>query len=196
MKALCIIGSPRDNGSTAYIVDKIIEGMKDSKINSKRYCLGRQTINYCLGCKECYKDGTCIQKDDMDLIIEDFKKSDIVIIGTPDYWGDVSGHLKVFFDRCTPYANTNDNRISMKKKRYGISISIREGKTERENIVILNYIEHYFGHMEITPIERISITQTRTLNDLIMNHQKDIQDAYELGRNIINLIKKRRKLLK
>ena len=77
MKSLCIIGSPRDNGSTAYIVDKIIEGMKDSGIKTKRYCLGKQTIKYCLGCKECYKDGTCIQKDDMDLIIEDFKENSV-----------------------------------------------------------------------------------------------------------------------
>ena len=113
MKALCIIGSPNNNGSTAYIVDKIIEGMNECGIISTRYCLGNQKINYCLGCKKCYEKGICIQHDDMDLIIEDLKESDIVVIGTPDYWGYVTGHLKVFFDRCTPYANTNDNRIEM-----------------------------------------------------------------------------------
>ncbi len=36
--------SPRDNGSTVYIVDKIIEGMKDSGIKTKIYCLDKQTI--------------------------------------------------------------------------------------------------------------------------------------------------------
>ncbi len=193
MKALCIIGSPNNNGSTAYIVDKIIEGMKECGIDSRRYCLGKQKINYCLGCKKCYKEGICVQKDDMDEIIENYKSSDIIIIGTPDYWGDVTGQLKVFFDRCTPYANTNNNRINMKKKRYGISISVREGKTERENIVILNSIEHYFGHMEILPIGSISVTQTSTIDDLKKNHQKEIQDAYELGKNIIKLINEKKK---
>lgn len=188
MRALCIIGSPKNNGSTAYIVDQIIEGMEECGIETKRYCLGQQKINYCFGCKKCYENGKCVQHDDMDIIIEDLKEADIVVIGTPDYWGDVTGQLKVFFDRNTPYANTNDNRISMQKKRYGISISIREGKTERENISIINSIEHYFGHMEIVPIGRITVTQTSMLDDLITNHQKEIQDAYELGKNVINLM--------
>ncbi len=30
MKAICIIGSPRGNGSTAIIVDKVIEGLKEN----------------------------------------------------------------------------------------------------------------------------------------------------------------------
>lgn len=192
MKALCIIGSPRKDGSTAYIVDKIIAGMKECGIESKRYCLGDTKINYCLGCKKCYQDGKCVQNDDMDKIIEDLKESDIVIIGTPDYWGDITGQMKVFFDRNTPYANTNNNRISMdNKQRYGISVAVREGKTERENINIINSIEHYFGHMEIVPIASIAITQTSTLNDLLNNHQKEIQEAYELGRKIVSLTKEK-----
>lgn len=188
MKALCIIGGPRNNGSTAYIVDKIIEGMKKNDIEIKRYCLGQQKINYCLGCKKCYEKGVCIQQDDMNKIIDNFKDADFVVVATPDYWGDVTGQLKVFFDRSTPYANTNEHRIPMKKKRYGIAISVREGKTERENIGIINSIEHYFGHMEVEPIGSIAVTQTSQLDDLLKNHQKEIQEAYELGKNIITLI--------
>ena len=190
MKALCIIGSPKNNGSTAYIVDKMIEGMKECGVESKRYCLGDANINYCLGCKKCYQDGKCIQNDDMNKIMEDLKESDIVVVGTPDYWGDVTGQMKVYFDRNTPYANTNENRIPMNyKKRYGISVAVREGKTERENINIINAIEHYFGHMEILPIGSIAVTQTSTLNDLLGNHQKEIQEAYELGKRIVSFIK-------
>ena len=85
MKALCIIGSPRNNGSTAYLMDELIKGMEKSEIDVSRYCLGNCNINYCLGCKNCYMEGKCIQHDDMDKIIEDYKKSDIVVIGTPDF---------------------------------------------------------------------------------------------------------------
>ena len=188
MKALCIIGSPRNNGSTAYLVDQVIKGMQEKGIEIARYCLGSCKINYCLGCKECYVAGKCVQCDDMNKIIDDFKESDIIVIGTPDYWGDITGQLKVFFDRNTPYANTNDNRIPMKKKRYGIAISVREGKTERENLVILDSLEHYFGHMEIEPVGRLSVTQTSTLQDLLMKHQSEIAKAYELGNNMLEMI--------
>ncbi len=192
MKALCIIGSPRSNGSTAYIVDKIIAGMEECGVEAKRYCLGNTKINYCLGCKECYKDGKCIQNDDMNKIIEDLKESDIVVVGTPDYWGDITGQLKVFFDRNTPYANTNDNRnFNNNKQKYGISVAVREGKTERENLNIINSIEHYFGHMEILPIGNIAVTQTSTLEDLLTKHQKEIQEAYELGKSIVSLTKEK-----
>lgn len=38
MKALCIIGSPRNSGSTAYLVDQVIAGMNEVGIETSRYC--------------------------------------------------------------------------------------------------------------------------------------------------------------
>lgn len=188
MKALCINGSPHEMGSTGYIISRVAQGLKDSGNEVVTYCLGKEQLNYCLGCKECYKKGECVQHDSMDKIIADFKDADIVVVGTPDYWGDVSGQLKVFFDRCTPYANTNENRIHMDKKRYGVSVSVREGTTERENIVIVNSIEHFFGHMEVEPVESITVTQTSTIDDLMANHSDTVEQAYTLGKSLVKKI--------
>lgn len=184
MKALCINGSPHENGSTGYIISKIAQGMRESETEVVTYCLGQEQLSYCLGCKKCYEKGECIQQDSMDKIIADFKEADIIVVGTPDYWGDVSGQLKVFFDRCTPYANTNANRIPMPKKRYGISVSVREGTTERENSVIVKSIEHYFGHMEVEPVGSITVTQTSTLDNLLENHKEKVEEAYTLGKTL------------
>ena len=49
--------------------------------------------------------------------------------------------------------------------------------------------------MEIKPVGVISVTQTSKLDDLIINHQEEIQEAYELGKNIINLINKEKELV-
>lgn len=189
MQAVCIVGSPRNNGSTAYVVDKVIEGMKENDIKVKRYCLGNMNINFCYGCKKCYeKDGRCVQKDDMDLIMKDIFESDIIVIASPSYWGDITGQLKVFFDRSTPYGDTNENRQVIPNGKKGISIAIRAGKTDRENIHILESIEHYFDHLSIKPIARLSIRETDTLEDLLKNHRNEINEAYEIGKNIKNLI--------
>lgn len=189
MQAVCIIGSPKNNGSTSYVVDKLIEGMKENNIEVKRYCLGDMNINFCCGCKKCYeKGGKCVQKDDMDLIMKDVIESDIVVIASPSYWGDITGQLKVFFDRNTPYGDTNENRRVIPSDKKGIAIAIRAGKTDRENIHILESIEHYFGHLGIIPISRLSIKETDTLEDLLRNHKKEIDEAYEIGKNIKNLI--------
>ncbi len=187
MKAICIIGSPRSNGSTGIIVDKIIEGMKEAGINSTRYCLGNMDINFCFGCKKCYEiEGMCIQKDDMNVIMNDMFEADIVIIASPSYWGDITGQLKVFFDRSTPYGDTNENRISFPTGKKGISVAIRAGQTDRENLHIIESIEHYYGHLGIKPIGSVSIRGVDTVEDLYRQKDK-ISEAYELGKNIRQL---------
>jgi multimeric flavodoxin WrbA len=187
MRAVCIIGSPRSNGSTAYVIDKIIEGMKENNIEVNRYCLGNMKINYCLGCKKCYEYGKCIQNDDFDTIMKDLFVADIVVIGSPSYWGDITGQLKVFFDRNTLYCDTNENRVEVPKGKKGISVAIRAGKSERENIHIIESIEHYYGHLGISPIGSVSITGVDTISDL-MDKSNEINNAYEIGKNIINLL--------
>lgn len=188
MRAICIIGSPHTNGSTAIIIDKIIEGMKESNIDVSRYCLGRMHINYCLGCKKCYgTEGKCIQSDDMDIIMEDLFQADIVVIGSPSYWGDITGQLKVFFDRNTPYGDTNANRRIIPKEMKGISVAVRAGQSDRENIHILESIEHYYGHLGIKPIGRIAVKGVDTIEDL-SKREEELYQAYEFGKNIINLV--------
>jgi len=183
MKAICIIGSPRSSGSSAFIIDKIIEGMKKNNIETSRYCLGDMKINFCLGCKKCYEDGRCIQDDDMNIIMNDLFKADIVIIASPSYWGDVTGQLKVFFDRSTPFGDTNEKRISIPKGKKGISIAIRAGQSDRENRHIIESIEHYFGHLGIQPFGSLSIKGVDTINDLMVK-EDDINAAYEMGKSI------------
>ncbi len=189
MKAVCIIGSPRNNGSTAYLVDKVITGMRECNIDVTRFCLGDCNINYCYGCKKCYdKGGQCVQNDDISIIMKEIFEADIVLIASPSYWGDITGQLKVFFDRNTPYCDTNANRQIVPSGKKGISIAVRAGKTERENIHIMESIEHYFGHLGIEPIARLSVNQTDTISDLLTEHQDEIEQAYQLGKNVLSMV--------
>ncbi len=143
MKAVCIIGSPRENGS--------------------------------------YIDGKCIQNDDVEQMVINILTADLVLIVTPSYWGDVTGQLKTFFDRNTPYGNTNPNRKFQSSGAKGIAISVRAGKTETENQRILDSIEHYFGHMEIEIIAKISVCEVDSLEDLLKKQQEKIDEIYQLG---------------
>lgn len=189
MKAICIIGSPRTSGSSAFLVDKVIEGMKEENIEISRYCLGAMNINFCLGCKECHENGKCIQNDDISVIMNDLIESDIVLIASPSYWGDITGQLKVFFDRNTPYSDTNSNvnKVSIPQGKKGIAVAIRAGQSDRENLHILDSIEHYFGHLGILSIARFAVQGVNTLKDL-KEKPEVIHKAYELGRNIKNLV--------
>lgn len=183
MKTTIINGSPRSNGSTAMIINKILEGMNISRADTTSFCLGQTKINYCLGCKDCYKTGKCIQRDDVDKIMQSIIESDLIVIGSPSYWGDITGQLKVFFDRNTPFSNTNTNehKLIIPPGKKGISVAVRAGTTERENIHIVESIEHYFGHLHITPIGKFSCTGIDTFEDL-MNREDYLKNAFEYGK--------------
>ncbi|MDE6718527.1 MAG: flavodoxin family protein [Treponemataceae bacterium] len=187
MKATCINGSARNNGSCAHLLDNFISGIKSKNKNAEvvQYCVGDADLHFCKGCKKCYIDGECVQNDDVKKIVGDVLTSDIVLIAAPSYWADVPAQLKTLFDRTTPYGDTNPKRILKAEKSIkGIAIAVRAGMREQENELILNAIEHYFGHLGIETIKRISITQTDTLNDLLENHADEIKQIYELGKSL------------
>lgn len=181
LKAICIVGSARSNGSCAYLVDVMIRGMNESGIETKRYCIGDMNIQYCCGQKKCYTDGKCVYNDDVKMIVSDMSGSDIVVMAAPSYWAGVPGQLKVFFDRCTPYGDVDPNLLKTKK---GVAIAVRAGIREAENNLILDSIDHYFGHMAIETVKKISVCQTDSLEDLLNLHQDKIEEVYQLGKKL------------
>lgn len=185
MKATCIVGSARANGSTAYLIDALIRGMQEAGIETHKHCIGEADIKYCLGCKKCYTDGKCVHNDDVRQIVDSIISSDYVAIAAPSYWADVPGQLKTFFDRNTPYCDTNPNRIIKAEKPIkGIAIAVRAGTRQEENQLILNSIQHYFGHLGIETVKRVSICETDTLEDLKQKHQAEADALYEYGKSL------------
>ncbi len=184
-KVTCIVGSARSDGSCAYLIDTFINGAKSSGATIKKFNIGEIKMNYCRGCKQCYTNGECVHNDDVQEVVTNILNSDYVIIAAPSYWAGVPAQLKTFFDRNTPYGDTNPNRILKAQKRIkGIAIAVRAGVNKQENELILNSIQHYFGHLGIDTIERISICETETPTELKEKHVSEIRHVSELGRSI------------
>lgn len=95
-KFLLISGSPRA-GNTEYILQKIYAKLKNK--NKKLILLRNQKIKHCIGCASCDTINQCLLRDDMDNISKDILWADILIIGAPNYFDNVSGLLKDFIDR-------------------------------------------------------------------------------------------------
>lgn len=178
MKAVLINGSARDNGSCSFLLNKIISAFEENNFETQKYNISSMNIGYCMGCKKCYENGICVQNDDVKMIVNDILNADYVVIATPSYWADIPGQLKTFFDRNTPFGDTNSKRILKAEKEIkGIGISVRAGKTEKENEIILDFIDHYYGHLGINPIKRFSVTQVDKLDDLF-KQENVIDDIY------------------
>ncbi len=127
MKILSVNGSPhKDRGNTYIIVKAFLEGarMEGAEVIDEIF-LQDKKIGYCLGCYTCWSKtpGRCIQKDDMEEIIEKVLSSDLLLLSTPVYIDGVTAQTKTFLDRLIPvlqaYFTTVDghcrHRLSVKK---------------------------------------------------------------------------------
>lgn len=100
MKILGISGSPHKNGNTAYSVQYALSILSEQGFRTKYISLAAKKINYCLGCFKCEGIHECCQKDYMSNILKHLRWCDALILGSPVYYGMVSGQLKIMMDRC------------------------------------------------------------------------------------------------
>ena len=102
MKKIMILnGSPRKNGKTASLVKAFVEGAKSAGHEVKEMYIDGMNIASCKACEYCQNKGkgNCIQQDDMVQIYEGFGWADVIVFASPQYWGTISGQLKIVIDR-------------------------------------------------------------------------------------------------
>lgn len=99
MKILIINGSPRTNGSTAFILHKIEKALSEQGADVAFYNLSEQNIALCKGCCACYKTGCCTINDDAEKISQELRNADGIVIGSSTIASNVPAVLKAFIDR-------------------------------------------------------------------------------------------------
>ncbi len=102
MNVLIIHASPRRKGVTSTLLTEIEETI-EPKHRVEVVRVDSLTMKPCIGCLKCRPDKACIlPRDDAHVLAEKIKRSDLLIIGSPVYWGNMPGALKIFFDRNVP----------------------------------------------------------------------------------------------
>jgi len=57
-------------------------------------------IKPCNGCMNCRKNLTCVLPEDgTQATLQLINKCDVLVVGSPCYWGNLPGELKILFDR-------------------------------------------------------------------------------------------------
>ncbi|MCT4632431.1 MAG: flavodoxin family protein [Firmicutes bacterium] len=104
MNIVSINGSPRKKGNTESLINKLLEGAKSNGHNVTSFNPNTMTIKGCQACMGCKSaSGKCVQKDDMNSVYDAVNNSDVVVLGTPIYFGGMTAQLKNVFDRFFPY---------------------------------------------------------------------------------------------
>ncbi len=99
MKILGFNASPRREGNTSWVVNKILEGAAERGAQTTvRHC-GDLDIKPCQGCLGCVRSEACVQADDMREIYAALKPAEALVLGSPVYMGQMTAQAKTFVDR-------------------------------------------------------------------------------------------------
>jgi multimeric flavodoxin WrbA len=101
MKIIGFIASPRKEGNTAWVVNKILEGAKEQGAETQSWFCSDLDIKPCRGCLSCHSKGDhgCVINDDMQKLYDAIEHADALVLGSPVYMGQMSGQAKIFTDR-------------------------------------------------------------------------------------------------
>jgi multimeric flavodoxin WrbA len=100
MRVIGFIASPRKNGNTAWIVNKILEGAKEQGAETQSWSCSDLDIKPCRGCLGCKQgDLRCLINDDMQKLYDALEHADALVLGSPVYLGQMSAQAKMFTDR-------------------------------------------------------------------------------------------------
>jgi len=117
MHAVAISGSPRKQGNTETLLQRCLDGLAARGIPGELIGLRDKTIKGCRACNTCSrkKDRRCNTKDDdFHPIFEAMQKADIIVIGSPVYFGSATPEMMALLDRAGYVSRHNGNLLSRK----------------------------------------------------------------------------------
>lgn len=111
-KIVAINGGPRNGWNTDMLIDEAVKGAESKGaevIKFDLYKLDKFTgCISCFGCKRDAHKGECVCKDGLKPVLDAVKDADGIIMGAPNYFGDLCAEFKLFYERLVfPYLTYN-----------------------------------------------------------------------------------------
>ncbi len=99
-KIVVLSGSPRKGGNTDKLAAAFIEGARYDAKEVTLFRVADMAIGGCMGCGYCRDNsGICVQKDDMQTILEALRTAEAIVFASPVYYFAVTAQLKLAIDR-------------------------------------------------------------------------------------------------
>lgn len=141
MKTIIVIdGGPRKNFNTASMLQKFAEGARSVSNDIEVKTIRLYGLDYkgCMSCMACkIKDkasNVCKFKDALTPILEDIAKADGLALGSPIYFGQITGQMQAFLERLSfPWLSYNDYSLTAPKKMPVVLIETMNGLPDQNN---------------------------------------------------------------
>ncbi|CAH2032547.1 flavodoxin family protein [Trichlorobacter ammonificans] len=104
MNVIGINGSPRKQWNTATLVEKALEGAATRGASTQLFHLYDLSFKGCKSCFACKlrggaSYGRCVLEDGLTPVLDKIAAADALVIGSPIYFGSVTGETRSFMER-------------------------------------------------------------------------------------------------
>jgi multimeric flavodoxin WrbA len=104
VKVLAINGSPRKKWNTATLLEKALEGAASRGAETELVHLYDLDFKGCTSCFACKLKGgksygKCVMNDGLTPVLEKFDTANAFLLGSPIYFGTVTGEMRSFMER-------------------------------------------------------------------------------------------------
>ncbi|MBR4091876.1 MAG: flavodoxin family protein [Mogibacterium sp.] len=102
-KIIAVNAGPRMGWNTETLISEASKGAESAGAEVKRYDLFRlERFTGCISCFGCKKErfkGRCICRDGLTPVLDDIREADGLIIGSPNYLGELTSSFRALYER-------------------------------------------------------------------------------------------------
>lgn len=214
MKTVIVIdGGPRKNFNTASMLQKFAEGARSVSNDIEVKTIRLYGLDYkgCMSCMACkIKDkasNVCKFKDALTPILEDIAKADGLALGSPIYFGQITGQMQAFLERLSfPWLSYNDYSLTAPKKMPVVLIETMNGLPDQNNSQGYGPMEYCIANALCQPehiiayntyqvknyarFELAGFSETAKQQWRDEHWEQDLQKAYDCGKRMAEEIMK------
>ena len=176
MNVMAFNGSPRKKDwNTVTLLNSALEGAASVGAQTELIQLYDLNFSGCISCFSCKridrkKDGVCAIQDDLTAVLDRVRHVDVLIIGTPVYYGAESAPTRALIERlCFPYNKYSKSGQSLFPRRIQTAL-IYTMNVSQERLAALGYDHHFSLTRSVLdrhfgPCEMLLATDTLQFSD-------------------------------
>ncbi len=145
MKILAIHGSPRTiHSTTRRLTGLVLEGAQEAGAETEIVDLADLRVTPCTACEGCSFNGVCVYEDDLPALMTRMQESDAIIFASPVYLDQVTGLMKIFFDRLADAIH-----YQTLAGKLGCSVVTTHESGGEETAAYLDHVLNYLGIVSV-----------------------------------------------
>ena len=188
MKVVAFNGSPRKEGNTHLLIQRVLGELHKEGVGTESVHFGGKPLRGCTACLKCVekKNKQCVLPDDgLNDYVAKMEQAEGIILASPVYFSNVTAEMKALIDRAG-YVSRANGGLLRRKVGAAVVAMRRAGAT-----IVYSDLNFFFGIQEmIIPGSSYWNLGIGRLPGEVLSDEEGLKTMEVLGQNMAWLMKK------